>query len=107
MARKARLRSQAAAILRLERTPTAVGVDQKRDHHGHVEGRLAAHLLGVILMEGSEVELRDEIEEEEDQVVFGERLARRDRVVAVLLGVPGPVVLASIVHDSAPPLARG
>ena len=79
-----------------------VGVDQQRHHHGDVEGGLAAQFLGVILMEGGEVELRDEIDEEEDQVVFGECLARRDRVVAVLLGVPGPVVLASAVHDSAP-----
>ena len=53
-------------------------------------------------MEGVEVQLRDEIDEEEDQVVLRECLAGRDRVVGVLLGVPGAVVLASGVHDSAP-----
>ena len=104
MARNARLRSQAAAIFRLEQTPTAVGVDQERDHHGDVERRLAAELAGVMLVEGREVELRDEIEQEEHQVVFGQRVARRDRLLAALLGVPGAVVLASIVHDLAPAL---
>ena len=48
-----------------------VGVDQERDHHGHVERRLAAQLLGVILVEGREIDLRDEIQQEEHQVVFG------------------------------------
>ena len=39
-----------------------IGIDQQGDHHGHVEGRLAAQFLGVILVEGSEVELGDEID---------------------------------------------
>ena len=71
----------------------AVGVDQERDHHGHVERRLAAQLLGVMLVEGREIDLRDEIEQEEHQVVFGQRLSRRNRLLAALLGVPGAVVL--------------
>ena len=42
----------------------------------HHQIGLAAQLLGIELMKGSEVELRDEIDEEEDQVVFRERVAR-------------------------------
>jgi len=53
-----------------------VGVDQERDHHGYVERRLAAQLLGVILVEGREVDLRDEIQEEEHQVVLGQSISR-------------------------------
>ena len=64
-----------------------VGVDQERDHHGHVERRLAAQLLGVILVEGREIDLRDEIQQEEHQVVFGSALAAQ-RLLAALLGVP-------------------
>src|SRR5271165_3889403 len=75
---------------------------QDRDHHGYVERWLAARLLGVILVERRKVHLRDEIQEEEHQVVFGQRVSRRNRLVAALLGVPGAVLLASIVHDLAP-----
>src|SRR5271165_536764 len=71
----------------------------ERDHHGYVERRLAARLLGVILVKRRKVHLRDEIQEEEHQVVFGQRVSRRNRLLAALLGVPGVVLLASIVHD--------
>ena len=79
-----------------------VGIDQEDHHHGHIERRLVAQLLGVIVVEGCEVHLRDEIQEEEHQVVFGQRFSRCDRLVAALLGVPGTIVLVSIVHDLAP-----
>ena len=75
---------------------------QERDHHGYVERRLAAQLLGVILVEQRKVYPRDEIQEEEHQVVFGQRVSRRNRLLAALLGVPGAVLLASIVHDLTP-----
>jgi hypothetical protein len=84
--------------------PDAIGVDQERDHQGHIERRLAAPFLGVMVVEGREIELRDEIEQEEHQIVFGQRLARRDRLLAALIDVPSAVVLTSIVHDQ--PLAQ-
>jgi hypothetical protein len=59
-------------------------------------------LLGGILVERRKVHLRDEIQEEEHQVVFGQRVSRRNRLLAALLGVPGAVLLASIVHDLTP-----
>jgi hypothetical protein len=52
---------------------------------------------------GREVDLRDEFPQEEHQVVFGQRVSRRNRLLAALLGVPGAVLLVSIVHDLAPP----
>ena len=42
----------------------------------------------IILVEGREVELGDEIDQEEDQVVFGESIVRRDWLLATLLGIP-------------------
>ena len=79
-----------------------IGIDQERDHHGDVEGRLATELPGVILVERGEVELADEINQEKDQVVFGQCVPRRDRIVAVLLDIPGTVSLAVAIHDRAP-----
>jgi hypothetical protein len=64
---------------------------------------LAAQLLGVILVEGREIDLRDEIQQEEHQVVFGQRISRRNRLLAALLGVPGAVVLTTTMHILAPP----
>jgi hypothetical protein len=78
------------------------GVEQQGDHHGHVEGGLAAELAGVMRVEGRQIELRDESDQEEDEVVLGECIPRRDRVVTVLLGVPGTVILSSAVHDGVP-----
>src|SRR5206468_5484875 len=64
--------------------------------------RLATELPGVILVERGEVELADEINQEKDQVVFGQCVPRRDRIVAVLLSIPGTVSLAVAIHDRAP-----
>jgi hypothetical protein len=55
-----------------------------------------------MVMEAGEVELRDEIEQEEYQIVFGQCISRRDRLLAALLCVPSAGVLASIVHDLPP-----
>ena|GEM_PF-4356467 len=41
-------------------------------------------LLGVILVEEREIHLRDEIQQEEHQVVFWQGVSRRDRLLAVL-----------------------
>ena len=77
----------------------AVGVDQERDHHGDIEGGLAAEFVGVMAVEGREIELGDEIEEEKHQIVFGQGVSRGDRLKAALIGVPSAVVLALIDHD--------
>jgi hypothetical protein len=53
-------------------------------------------------VEGGEIDLRHEIQQKEHQVVFGQRVSWRDRVIAVLLSVPDTVILAAIVHDLAP-----
>ena len=66
------------------------------------KGGWPRRLLGVMAVEGREVELRDEIEQEEHQVVFGQRVSRRNRLLAALLGIPRAVVLASIVHRRPP-----
>ena len=81
-----------------------VGVDQERHHHGNVERRLATQFPGVILVEGHEIDLRDEIQQKEHQIVLGQRVARRNWLMASLLSVPCAVVLASIVHDLPPAL---
>jgi hypothetical protein len=67
-----------------------------------VEGRLATQLLGVMLVKRRKVQLREGVEQEEHQIVFGQRLAWRNGLLAALLGVPGAVVLATIFHDAAP-----
>jgi hypothetical protein len=66
------------------------------------KGGLAAELAGVKRVQGRQIELRDESDQEEDEVVLGECVPRRDRVVTVLPCVPGTVILASAVHDAAP-----
>ena len=79
-----------------------ISVHQERHHHRDVERRLATHLPSVILMESRQVQLWDQVQQEEHQVVFGQRFARRNQLLAAMLGVPRAVVLASIFHDLAP-----
>jgi hypothetical protein len=44
-----------------------------------------------MLVEGGQAELADQIDQEEIQVVFGECVPRRDRIVAVLFSISGTV----------------
>jgi hypothetical protein len=54
----------------------------------HIEGGLAAQFPGVMVVERREIELGDEIEEEEDEIVFRQSVSGRDRFLTALLGVP-------------------
>src|SRR5206468_12574770 len=59
-----------------------------------VEGGLAAGLEFVGGVEGVEVEVGDEVQQEEDEVAVGEAAGGRHRLPAVSLGVPGAILLA-------------
>ena len=65
MARKADVAFARRRDLAAGADPDGVGVDQERDHHGHVERRLAAQFTGVLRWNGCEIHLRDEIDQQE------------------------------------------
>ena len=56
-----------------------VAIEQQRDHHPGMERRLAPEFALVVGEDGREVDGGDGIEEEVDQVVFGEPVLGRGR----------------------------
>src|SRR6202050_1863687 len=73
----------------------AVGVEQQTDEHGGFEGWLAARLHFVGGVEGVQVELGYDIQEEEDEIVFGKPVSWAEGLLGISLGVPGAVLLAT------------
>ena len=71
-----------------------IAVQEERDQHGGMIGRLAS-VLGLIgLEERLEIHLGDDIQEEVDQVVLGQPVPRRGREEKRLVRIPRPELLA-------------
>ena len=76
MARKARLRIAGCGDPPAGEDADAVAIGQQGGHHGDIEGRGASGLPFVVGVEGGQVELGDQLDQEKDQVVLGKNLGR-------------------------------
>jgi hypothetical protein len=56
---------------------------------------LTARLHFVGSVEGVQVELGYDVQEEEDEVIFGQPVGRADNLLGISLGVPGAILLAT------------
>ncbi len=86
----------------------AVGVKQQANEHGGIEGRLAACLQFVGFVEGVQVQLGNDIQEKENEVVFGKPVGWAEWLMGIGFGVPGTILLATgDDHDESNPGQAG
>ena len=66
----------------------AIAIEQQGGHHGDIEGRGAAGLPLVVGVEGVQVELGDQFDQEEDQIVLRKDVGGNQRSAGVDPGAP-------------------
>src|SRR5262249_45298771 len=85
----------------------AGAVDQQGGHHDEIIRWCATGLALVVSVEGVQVELRDQFDEEEDQIVLREDFGGDQGLLGILLGLPGAKGLARLNHDRPPDPRQG
>ena len=74
----------------------AVGIQQQRGHHRHVEGRCTAGFPIVVGVHPRQIKLRSEVNEEKDQIVFRQDIGGGDGSAGRLIGILLPELRACL-----------
>ena len=80
----------------------AIRVDQKCGHHLDMKRRLSASVRGIKAVERTQIELRDEVEQEEHEIVLRKSFLGTKNLATAFQNIPRAKLLALIIHDRRP-----